>query len=49
MKSSEFLLYFDDRIFYKIHTTSLKRGRTYIDSPKWMRNKAATATTTKKQ
>lgn len=42
MKGSEFLFYFVDGIFYKFHTTSLNRGRTYIDSPKWMRNKGAT-------
>ena len=42
MKSSEFLFYFVDGIFCKFHTTSLNRGRTYIDSPKWMRNKETT-------
>ena len=27
---------------YKLHKTSLKRGKSYLESPKWLKNKGAT-------
>ena len=29
-------------LYYKLHKVSLNRGRSYIDSPKWSKNKKAT-------
>ena len=36
--------YFDsvDSLYYKLHKISLNRGGSYIDSPKWLKNKKAT-------
>ena len=31
-----------DLLYYKLHKTSLNRGGSYIDSPKWLKNKTAT-------
>ena len=29
-------------LYYKLHKTSLDRGRSYIDSPEWLKNKKTT-------
>ena len=31
-----------DSLYYKLHKISLNRGGSYIDSPKWLKNKMAT-------
>ena len=31
-----------DSLYYKLHKISLNRGRSYIDSAKWLKNKKAT-------
>ena len=28
-----------DLLYYHLHKISLKRGKSYIDSPKWLKNK----------
>ena len=42
MRGSE--LFFDsvNSLYYKLHKISLNRGGSYIDSPKWLKNKKAT-------
>ena len=42
MKGSEFVFDRVDLLYYKVHKISLNRGRSYIDSPKWLKNKKAT-------
>ena len=42
MKESEFVFDRVDLLYYKVHKISLNRGRSYIDSPKWLKNKKAT-------
>ena len=42
MKGSEFVFDSVDLLYYKVHKISLNRGRSYIDSPKWLKNKKAT-------
>ena len=42
MKGSEFIFDSVDLLYYKVHKISLNRGRSYIDSPKWLKNKKAT-------
>ena len=42
MKASEFVFNSVDLLQYKCHKISLNRGRSYIDSPKWLKNKKAT-------
>ena len=37
------LIYF----YYHLHKTSLKRGKSYIKSPEWLKNKRATINTKK--
>ena len=32
----------DDLLYYHLHKISLKRGESYRDSPKWLKNKRAT-------
>ena len=39
MKGSEFVF---DLLYYKFHKISLNRRGSYIDSPKWLKNKKAT-------
>ena len=41
-KESDFVFNNADLLYYHLHKISLKRGRSYIDSPKWLKNKAAT-------
>ena len=42
MKGSEFVFDNVDLLYYKLHEISLNRCRSYIDSPKWLKNKKAT-------
>ena len=43
MKGSEFVRDSVDLLYYQLQKTSLKRtGSSYIDSPKWLKNKKAT-------
>ena len=39
------LIYF----YYHLHETILKRGKSYIKSPEWLKNKRATINTKKKK
>ena len=41
MRGSEFV-YGIDLFYYKLHKISLNRGQSYIDSPKWLKNKKST-------
>ena len=40
VRGSVFVLYSVDSLYYKLHKVSLNRGGSYIDSPKWLKNKA---------
>ena len=42
IRGSEFVFDNVDSLYYKHHKISLNRGRSYIDSPKWLKNKKAT-------
>ena len=42
MRKSEFVFDSINLLHYNLHKTSLNRGRSYIDSPKWLKNKKAT-------
>ena len=42
MKGSEFVYDSVDLLHYKFHRISLNRGGSYIDCPKWLKNKKAT-------
>ena len=42
MRVSEFVFDNVDSLYYKRHKISLNRGGSYIDSPKWLKNKKAT-------
>ena len=42
MRDSEFVFDNVDSLCYKLHKISLNRGGSYIDSPKWLKNKKAT-------
>ena len=42
VKDSNFVFESVDLLYYSFHKTTLKRGRSYIKSPKWLRNKEAT-------
>ena len=42
MKGSEFVFDNVDSLYHKLHKIGLNRGRSYIDSPKWLINKKAT-------
>ena len=39
MKGSEFSFDSVDSLYYKLHKIFLKRVGSYIDSPKWLKNK----------
>ena len=41
-KGSNFVFNSVDLLYYHLHKISLKRGGSYIDSPKWLKNKGAT-------
>ena len=42
MKKSEFVRGCIDLLYYHLQKIGLKRGRSYIDSPEWLKNKKAT-------
>ena len=42
MRGSEFVYDSVDALYYNLNKVSLSRGRSYIDSPKWLKNKKAT-------
>ena len=42
MKRSEFVFDCVDSLYYRLHKITLDRGGSYIDSPKWLKNKQAT-------
>ena len=42
MKGIEFVFDSLDLLYCKLHLISLNRGRSYIDSTKWLKNKKAT-------
>ena len=42
MIGSDFVLDSVDLLSYHLHKISLKRGKSYIDSPEWLKNKGAT-------
>ena len=39
MRGSEFVFDSVNSLYYKFHKISLNRGGSYIDSPKWLKNK----------
>ena len=39
MRGSEFVYYCVDVLYYNLKKVSLRRGGSYIDSPKWLKNK----------
>ena len=42
MKGRDFVPNSVDLLYYHLHKISLKRGKSYVDSPKWLKNKKAT-------
>ena len=42
MRGSEFAYGSVDALYYNFNKVSLSRGGSYIDSPKWLKNKKAT-------
>ena len=38
MKDSKFVFESVDLLYYSLHKTNLRRGKSYIKSPKWLRN-----------
>ena len=42
MRGSEFIFDSVDALYYDVNKISLSRGGSYIDSPKWLKNKKAT-------
>ena len=42
MKRREFVFDCVDLLYYRLHKITLDRGGSYIDSPKWLKNKQAT-------
>ena len=44
MKGSEFIFDSIDALYHDLNKVSLSRGRSYIDSPKWLMNKKTTIT-----
>ena len=42
MRGSEFVFDSVDSLYYKLHKTTLNSGGSYIDSPKWLKNKKIT-------
>ena len=42
MRGSEFVYDSADVLYYSLNKVSLSRGQSYIDSPKWLKNKKAT-------
>ena len=42
MDGSHFTFDGVNALYYDLNTVSLSRGRSYIDSPEWLKNKKAT-------
>ena len=42
MKGSEYIFYCVDAVYYNLNKIGFSRGGSYIDSPKWLKNKNAT-------
>ena len=42
MRGKEFIFDSVDELYYDLNKISLSRGRSYIDSPKWLKDKKAT-------
>ena len=42
MRGSEFVFDCVNELHFKLHKVDLNRGRSYIDSPNWLKNKKAT-------
>ena len=42
MRGSEFIFDHVDALYYYLNKISLSRGGSYIDSPKWLKNKKTT-------
>ena len=42
MRGSEFVFDSADVLHYNLHKVNLNRGGSYIDSPKWLKNKKET-------
>ena len=42
MRGSEFVYDSVDELYYNLNKVSLSRGRSYKDSPKWLKNKKTT-------
>ena len=42
MRGSEFVYDSVDSLYYNLNKVSLSRGGSYIDCPKWLKNKKAT-------
>ena len=42
MRGSEFVFDSVDLLYYHLQRISLKRGDSYVDSPKWLKDKGAT-------
>ena len=42
MRGSEFIFDSVDALYYNLNKVSLSRGESYIDSPKWIKNKKKT-------
>ena len=42
MKGNSFMFYNVELLYYHLHKISLNRGRSYIDSPEWLKHKKAT-------
>ena len=49
MRGSEFVYDSVDVLYYNLNKVSLSRGGSYIDSPKWVKNKRATINPQKKK
>ena len=41
MRGSDFIYDSIDLLYYELHKISLNRGGSYIDSPKWLKDKKA--------
>ena len=48
MRGSEFVYDSVDVLYYNLNKVNLSRGGSYIDSPKWLKNKKATINKKKK-
>ena len=42
MRGCEFMFGSIDALYYDLNNLSLSRGKSYIDSPEWLKNKKAT-------